>query len=100
MFLSFFTFLIALKVIIFLIREEPQQRNAIVVKPRGTQVSLTRKEAHNAERPPGMSHRQGTGEGTRTEPDAEALLRGRQLPFELMLLQISCWEETRESQWM
>lgn len=52
----------------FLIGEEPPQSNAILVKPQGTRVSLTRNGAHNAERPPETCHGQGTGEGSRTKP--------------------------------
>lgn len=51
----------ALKVIIFPIREQWLQRNAVLVKPKGTRVALTRNTSHNAERPPGMLHCQGMG---------------------------------------
>ena len=94
----FFHFLYGLKVIIFPAREEPVQRNAIRVRPKGTSISLTRNVAHNVERPPGKCREAAWDVSLprswrEPEPsqDARALLEGSWLM--LMLRQIR-WEET------
>lgn len=77
--------------IIFFIREEPLQRNAILVKPKGTgylwlEMQLTTQAAWD-------SHRLGQGgKENRARTPALRLPTGRQLPFELRLLQVSCRE--------
>lgn len=76
------------------------QRNALLVKFKGTDVGFTRNAAHAAERAPGKCREAvwdvslpRSWREPELSQDARALLKGSQL---MLMLQQVCWEGTGE----